>query len=434
MSPPRHGGHNIAFDLEFSDGLSWLIRIPHEEWGPIDARSMHLDIVAMEYITSRTSVPIPRLQAYSCTTDNLIGHPYMIMDKIHGIRLDSVWADPSWWTGERRRENLFNSLAGFMVELAGLEFDKIGALDRLPDGSVAVVPFVSGLVMIGVSEGPHEDFGPFNTTREYLNAVLALRRARETDPESLAWIALSQLFVGALPEAAHDGAPFTINFPDFDAQNIFLDGTGKVVGLIDWDGVSTHPREVGAVTYPFFLTRDWCPGMYDVDADELHEYRKMYTEAVRVASGGKLDAVTRNSHVVSTLYLAVFGCFGWPGMLLHMGEYVFGSDILVLDVWEGLQHGSWLTGPQDEVAQVKLWSEPDDCHSLTSGKAGQEEEHAQKAKDANVGGLEWVRTVSGWVRRTVLSVVRKCSPKGLDSIARASGGQEVSMRVQSTPG
>ncbi|KAI0369066.1 hypothetical protein BV20DRAFT_1082105 [Pilatotrama ljubarskyi] len=353
VSPPRHDGHNIAYDLEFSNGLSWLIRIPHEEWGPLDARPMHLDIVAMEYITSRTSVPIPRLHAYCCTTDNPIGHLYMIMDKIHGIRLDSVWADASWWTGERRRENFFDSLAGFMVELAGLEFDKIGAIDRRPDGSFVIVPFVTGLGMT------YEEFGPFQTTHEYLNA----------------------LFVGALTEAMHDGAPFTTSHPDFDAQNIFVDNTGRVVGLIDWDGVSTRPREVGAVTYPYFLTRDWCPGMYDADEDQNNAYRRMYTEAVRMASGGKLDAVTRNSHVVSTLHLAVCGCYDWPGMLLCLGEYVFGSDIRVLDIWEGLQHGSWLTGPAKLVARVKLWPELDDSPSLDAVETAQGKQDAQETKD-----------------------------------------------------
>ncbi|KAI0359539.1 hypothetical protein OH77DRAFT_1034962 [Trametes cingulata] len=421
VTPPRQGGHNIAFDLEFSDGLAWLIRIPFEDWDAVDARSMQRDIFTMEYITSRTSVPIPRLHAYSCTTDNPLGYPYMIMDRICGTRLDDVWDDPSWWTGERKKENLFDSLAGFMVELAGLEFDKIGTLDRSSDGSCVVVPFSWGLEESGTSDGPHNDLGPFNTTHEYLNARLAFRRARESDGQELAWIALAQLFVGALPEAAFDGAPFTIAHPDFDTQNIFVDDTGRVVGIIDWDCVSTQPREVGAVRYPWFLMRDCSPGMWEEDEDVMHAYRKMYTESVRVASGGKLDVVTRNSHITTTLCAAASGCFGSQGMLLYLGQYLFGSDLVAVEMWQGLQHGGWLTGPPDEVARVKLWPEPDDSVSLAASKAARKKLPKATGKQT-ASRLGWVRRVGGWMHRAVVGLVRNYMLKRARSTAQLTTG------------
>ncbi|KAI0359540.1 hypothetical protein OH77DRAFT_1035233 [Trametes cingulata] len=411
VTPPRQGGHNIAFDLEFSDGLSWLIRIPFEDWDAVDAGSMQRDIFAMEYITSRTSVPIPRLHAYCCTTDNPLAHPYMIMDRVRGVCLGSVWEDPSWWTGERRRENLFESLAGYMVELAGLEFDKIGTLDRLSDGSYVVAPFITRFGLLSVSNAPHEGFGPFRTTHEYLDALLAFRRSRESDPQELAWIALAQLFVGALPEAAFDSAPFTLAHPDFDSQNIFVDDTGRVVGIIDWDGVCTHPRALGAVTYPWFITCDWSPAMYDADEDESDSYRRMYADAVRIASGGKLDVVTRNSHVVSALYSAACGCFGSQGILIYLGQYLFGSDLVVMSMWEGLQQGGWLTGPPDAVARVKLWPEPDDDVSLKTGQAAREVQDAQKNEEARTSGLGWIRRLGGPMQRKALSAVKTCLPK-----------------------
>ncbi|KAI0359536.1 hypothetical protein OH77DRAFT_1517948 [Trametes cingulata] len=415
VTPPLHGGYNIAFDLEFSDGLSWIIRIPLDEWDDTDARSMQRDISTMEYITSHTSVPIPRLHAYCCTTDNPLAHPYMIMDKIRGLLLDDVWEDPSWWTGERKKENLLESLAGFMVELAGLEFDQIGILDWLPDGSYIVGPFPWGLGAI-TSDGSQKECGPFHTAHEYINARLASRRARESDPQELAWMALAQLFLGALPETAYDGAPFTIGHPDYDMQNIFVDDTGRVVGIIDWDGVHIQPREAGAVRYPWFLMRDWNPSMYDGDEDELGTYRKMYTDAVRVASGGKLDVVTRNSHVVTTLYAAASGCYGNQGMLIRLGEYLFGSDLVLMEMWQGLQHGGWLTGPANEVARVKLWPEPDESVSLDAGKTAHGDEVAQRAKDTKASGLIRVQRLGRWVQRTFLSVVRTCTPREVKSV------------------
>ncbi|KAI0359523.1 hypothetical protein OH77DRAFT_1571028 [Trametes cingulata] len=431
VTPPRHGGYNVVYNLDFLDGLSWIIRIPFEEWGPVDARCMELDIIAMQYISSHTSIPIPRIHAHSSTTDNPLGHPYMIMDMVRGNRLYDVWRDLSWWTGEKRRENLFQSLAGYMTELAGLEFDKIGRLDRNDDdGSHFISPFPSGLALVSDDDGPHEEFGPFNSTREYYRALVALRRSLEQDARGKAWCALAQMFVDALPDPRYDSAPFTFDHPDFNTQNIFVDDTGRVVGIIDWDGVSIQPRQIGALCYPAFVTLDWNPGRSDVDAEEMHRYREMYTEAIRVASNGKLDAVVRNSHISLCVCACAASGLDARMALIRLGEYVFGSATVTLDVLEGLEHGSWLTSPPDEVARVKLWHGPDDDTSSKATDESGDDTKAGNASNVNV----WVQRISGWVRRKVLSAVRSLTPAGVKpGEARQGGHGVISQRVEPTP-
>ena len=69
-----------------------------------------------------------------------------------------------------------------------------------------------------------------------------------------------------------------------------LSDAGDVVAFIDWDGIATYPRQIGALAYPSWLTVDWDPLMYDgykkkphYDTEEdLHTYRKMYSDAVDV--------------------------------------------------------------------------------------------------------------------------------------------------------
>lgn len=214
VSPPMSGSYNIVYELQFSDATSWVIRIPTiSEWGPSNTRSMQLDIIAMEYISARTSVPIPALHAYSCDTNNPLQHPYMIMDMVRGPRLCDVWYDVSWWSGGRTKENLFRSLAAYMVELASLEFDKIGRLDRVQaDGPHFVAPFAVGDIFDDEKETRGE-LGPFSTVHEYLVALLDARRARSgNDPK----LALLRMFVGALVDPRYDAAPFHLGHPDLE--------------------------------------------------------------------------------------------------------------------------------------------------------------------------------------------------------------------------
>ncbi|KAI0369075.1 hypothetical protein BV20DRAFT_968579 [Pilatotrama ljubarskyi] len=430
-TPPEHGAYNIVYHLQFSDRISWVIRIPFEEWGADDARCMRLDIVAMEYICSHTSIPIPRLHSYSCTKENPLGHPYMIMDKVQGTCLYDTWNDPSWWTGERRKENLFESLAGYMTELAGLEFDKIGRLDRTDaDGAYFVAPFPSGLALVGEAGGPHEDFGPFDSTRACFTAVVNLRRPLEKDPKGKAWCALTQFFIDSLLEEHYDCAPFTFDHPDFNTQNIFVDDTGRVVGIIDWDGVSIQPRQIGALCYPTFVTLDWNPGDYGADPEEMHGYRQKYTEAIRVASNGKLDAVVRNSHVAECVCACASSGSEAGTILIRLGEYAFGSATVTLDVLEGLEHGSWLTSPANEVARIKLWNGPADDDPLRASDDA--DDHATTGKGGKNNG--WVQRIGGWVRRKVLNVVRSwTTTANTTNEARKGGHEAVSQRFEPTP-
>ncbi|KAI0645128.1 kinase-like protein [Trametes meyenii] len=356
---PKYGSYNVVYELSFSDGASWVIRIPFRKWSPLEMRCMELDLLAIEYIASRTSVPIPRVHAFHTGVDNPLRYPYVIMDKVSGTRLGDVWQDPSWWTGDRRKEHCLQSLAGHMAELATLEFDKIGRLDRAgPDGSFFVGPFPSQSALFIGDEGSQIEFGPFQTTHEFQTALLNCRRRKQDS----AVLALLQMFVGALPEACYDAPPFAFDHPDFDIQNIFVDDhTGRVVGLIDWDGVATMPLQLGALAYPNFLTIDWDPAMYDGHKnlphydteDDLRRYRAIYTAAMSAASGGKYASATRNSHVVGVLQMALNNYIVTHTILFHLGIYVFGSEVLTLSILEAIEHAGWFTKGPDEVAEVK---------------------------------------------------------------------------------
>ncbi|KZT24278.1 hypothetical protein NEOLEDRAFT_1179522 [Neolentinus lepideus HHB14362 ss-1] len=350
-SPPEYGSYNVVYELTFSDGAHWALRIPYEEWNSIRATSMRLDILAQQYISSHTSVPIPHIHAYSCTTENALGHPYLITDFARGARLVDVWNDPSWWTGARRKERMFASLSRYMSELGSLEFDKIGRLDRVePGGPYFIAPFPSRVALNDALDGPDGEMGPFSNLHEYLGTLLAERRKRYDSPR----LAALSILLGSLPDPRYDSAPFIFNHPDFDSQNIFVDeGTAEVSAMIDWDGVAVVPRQLGALTYPAWITVDWDPIMYRLykqkphydTEDDLHGYRTMYT----ALSQAQAD-VTRNSHVVSAIACAITEEHTTADIVHHLFNFVFGSSMF--EALMGLENAPWYNIGLLDIARV----------------------------------------------------------------------------------
>ncbi|TFK88261.1 hypothetical protein K466DRAFT_662430 [Polyporus arcularius HHB13444] len=387
IAPPIYGSFNLVYEARFSDGLSWALRIAHTHWTELKARTMRLDIIGQQYISAHTTIPIPRVHAYDCSSDNVLRRPYVVTDFVQGTRLVDVWNDASWWTGERSKERLLASVAKHMVALAELEFDKIGCLDRSEaDGSHHVVPFPCAFDEEEESGIPNTlNFGPFESAHAYYLALIRERgRYGVIAPDRLA---ILRMLLATLPDDRFDGPPFHFGPPDFDSQNVLVDDAGEVSGLIDWDGLCVLPREVAALTYPSWLTVDWDPAAYalykeappyDSEAD-LHKYRQTYTNAIDAASGGRFTDIVRNSHVVSSLFLAVNETYLCFHILVKVGTYVFGTNDIIFRVMGGIESSPWLAlGPLD-IAQVTE-SQADD-----GGESGDD---AQSEGDDEAAGLE----------------------------------------------
>lgn len=359
---PKQGSYNVVYEVIFSDGVSWAVRVPCLPWDTERERMMQLDMVGLQYVVENTSLPIPHVHAYDCANNNVLGHPYVIMDYVHGTRLIDVWNEPSWWSGERTKQRLLASIAGYMVELSKHEFDHIGRLDRTePGGTYHVVPFPAHSIFDHDFKPSKPQFGPFISTHTFLRTVLEEHwNGADCSLPVKALVAILQMYLGIIPDARYDGAPFVLGHPDLDSQNIILDDAGDVVAFIDWDGIATYPRQIGALAYPSWLTVDWDPLMYDgykkkphYDTEEdLHTYRKMYSDAVDAASGGTLGDVVRNSHVVAALAIAVFSPMLLGGIVMHVGKYVFGEQRFTATLMVSIEDGLWLSQDPKEIARV----------------------------------------------------------------------------------
>lgn len=99
--------------------------------------------------------------------------------------------------------------------------------------------------------------------------------------------------------------------PNLDLQNVLVDESGYLTGIVDWDGIAIVPRCVGWSTFPLWLTKDWqvdyqwpeAEGVgFSMVPDVLDRYRCHYKRYLVEASGNAMDCrFTSKSHI----YLAV---------------------------------------------------------------------------------------------------------------------------------
>ncbi|KAF5674921.1 altered inheritance of mitochondria mitochondrial [Fusarium heterosporum] len=107
---------------------------------------------------------------------------------------------------------------------------------------------------------------------------------------------------------------FVLRPPDFDSQNILMDGKGNVTGTIDWDFCQTIPPHQGYARYPGWITRDWDPLMYgwphlqeyEDSSDTLQRYRDYYSKELGKAMSWKGDwKFTKNSQIAEAVWITI---------------------------------------------------------------------------------------------------------------------------------
>lgn len=283
---------------------SWIIRFGMR---PMDAyfntaaqleRKILNEVAALHLVRTRTTIPVPQIIAYHPVAGDSDPaehqqphgpHPlgptfpaFVLMSAIRGITIEDCGiaihelshADPDsdpLQGDEAKRPILkqyLRDIADIHVQLSRITFDKIGGFVMDKDGNVTV--------------GPGADFGlgPFGTAKEYFAIQAeAYERLAEAaseadaeengagggeDAEKSAEL-LKRRFVASLWRTAmmplvderDAGGPFPMRHGDLHSENILVDETGHIVGVLDWDCAATVPWEAFAVP-TFEVSGHWC--------------------------------------------------------------------------------------------------------------------------------------------------------------------------------
>lgn len=242
------------------------------------------EVATLSYIQEHTSVPVPRVIAYSSTAENELGCEWILMERIPGIALADVWSDIDLEMKSKETE----LIAGFVRQLRDIQrrFTAIGNLYFREDvdtsnAAVRVIPTRDEKYVIGPIVTPYmfaggrklrvsRNLGPYSNDADYI-AALAASELEDMNLLLSADAPSHSDFDEDLAEDAEDiievlGELQTIStalFPsrprifalyhhDLSLANILVDPvTYEVTGIVDWECVGTRPHWED--TYPLFL-------------------------------------------------------------------------------------------------------------------------------------------------------------------------------------
>ncbi|KAI9818647.1 MAG: hypothetical protein M1826_001370 [Phylliscum demangeonii] len=237
-------------------GTGYIMRVAL----PVDPHFLtSSEVATMEYVRSCTTIPMPKIVAYDSSSRNPLGFEWILMESVHGTRLEELWLDLPMATKER----VVRQLTRFQAELFTKPRNQIGNLYRDPPSptpSPTSSPYPIGHIVqrdFFWEQNIHQPVprGPFKNSYAWFSARLALQRFQyERDLESpdsgegdrkVASRALSivQKLLKLLPSVFPPDQPestFLCN-DDLGMDNVLVDEDGVITAVLRWACVSLLP-------------------------------------------------------------------------------------------------------------------------------------------------------------------------------------------------
>ncbi|KAK4158479.1 hypothetical protein C8A00DRAFT_39198 [Chaetomidium leptoderma] len=265
FQPRKHGAFNVCFFVEFeSPRERWVIRIPMPVNGLPKAvldEKTEVELATMRYVSSKTTIPIPKVHAYAFSDTGPNGLPFIIMDYVDGQSLKDL------------------GFSDVYVQLRQLEFPQIGALG-LPSRDTPALscspeeirvcnrPLSMDMVLQEIDGlEPGEVFPPkgtFPTAQDFVDGLLWMagnmlekepdQKMDENEPGSILYAAHHfKRFIQDewLDRSANEG-PFVLAdgfwlvHGDMDVvmSNLLFDKDYNLVGVIDWEWSRVVPAQL----------------------------------------------------------------------------------------------------------------------------------------------------------------------------------------------
>ena len=240
----RMGGMHVHLCLKFTDGVSWLARIPRQNFTSFPTHltdEILLSECAVLKWLEAVQIPAPRLHKYALGHDNDVGVPYMLVDELLGTPFDQYSAT------EEQTRKVYLQIAKIQSIIYSHPFDRVGSLTLDSNEAVCVGPIT------GDRSGFLSQLGPFSDAKAFyvryaeehlrlitdgqlwgrypMDAYLMFKHLRELAPQGKC----------NTLERAGDEGPFFLKHTDDKGDHIMVDDQYNVTGVIDWSFARTLP-------------------------------------------------------------------------------------------------------------------------------------------------------------------------------------------------
>ncbi|KAL5362777.1 hypothetical protein BJX96DRAFT_166930 [Aspergillus floccosus] len=282
----HHDAFNAGMKMVFSDSTTWMVRFPRVGMICDQAadEKVAIEVTALGLIRDRTTIPVPKVQAWGPAASNLLGlGPFIIMDFINGVCLSDLLRDPDAQRPSRviredisdgDIEEIYRQMANFLLQLFQLDFGQIRSLPS-PYGNVQRPTPLRPLTFKAHSilqNGGVDTFGDrtqgFATTTEYFQYVAGqdweqlVRQPNsvvgpyDAQNKYVAFKVLKSL-IPDLVHAKYDRCKFKLICDDLGLANLIVRGKDDltIVGVVDLEWSYVGPAQLFG-SAPWWLLQD----------------------------------------------------------------------------------------------------------------------------------------------------------------------------------
>ncbi|CAG8438576.1 8228_t:CDS:2 [Scutellospora calospora] len=229
------GGFHKVYILKMKNDKEYIGRVAFPVYPRWKTES---EVAVMEYIRLNTTIPIPKVYYWNSSVNNPVRAEYIFMERLSSSRLCDIWPGLSI----NKKEMFLLKIIEILLALKKLTFSKVIEIDLFSDERATLSTM---------------EKGPFNTTKEYILAVIRNKiRYYETfksiDQQEY-WIPRYQELCKLVPKYFQDDEnKFVLTHGDFHSSNILVNND-EITGIIDWECSGAFPMEC-LCTYPVWIT------------------------------------------------------------------------------------------------------------------------------------------------------------------------------------
>lgn len=245
------------------------------------------EVATMRFVQQKTHMPVPRIVAFDDSNENELGFEWILMELMPGKPLREQWRKMSM----QAKRDLVSCVARYQTQLSGItpKLAGIGSLFspleqksevgggrrvQIGESEFSLGRIVSQLFFWGDNVNQDVDRGPFRTSGDWLRARLSAEMKdqnsdfMQSDDEGMYDVVygtgLAKRLIRLLPLffESHNNVPentvleqTVLWHNDLSEKNIFVDESGRITGVVDWECISTIPMW-GATLFPRFLVGD----------------------------------------------------------------------------------------------------------------------------------------------------------------------------------
>jgi aminoglycoside phosphotransferase len=299
------------------------------------------EVATLAYMRRYTTIPVPRVIAYSATVDNELGFEWILMEKVPGVSLPEIW-----YAGmdDAARDEVVKTVARFFSEMREkCRFASIGSLYFRKDleekgaevtmmetgtDDFVIGPIVTRFFFVGGRRLLVErDRGPYSHEYDYIHALtevvvqdiqhLQNSTPPDDDDDDQAFeydkylaedahkvIQATRELQEVLPSIFPRDNPtttteFALYHRHLDLSNIIVDPTTyQITGIVDWECVSVCLSWEDP--YPWFLRPpevDWTPEPLAPDVFLLYQWEDLQNMRLRKVFDGVVVSEQRGGGV-----------------------------------------------------------------------------------------------------------------------------------------